>query len=83
MLSRLPISLAKLKAGNNSEKCKNDNIKNYSILCIIQNNYLKQSTNIRLVLIEKIETIFMNTENSRTNESNRFIYEFIYLTMNL
>ena len=23
-----------------------------------------------------METIFMNTENSKTNESNKFIYEF-------
>ena len=32
MLSRLPISLAQLKAGNSSEK-----------LCIVQRNYPKQS----------------------------------------
>ena len=24
----------------------------------------------------KMETIFMNTENSKTNESNKFFYEF-------
>ena len=24
-----------------------------------------------------METIFMNTENSKTNESNKFIYQFI------
>ena len=40
MFSRLPVSLAQLKAGNNSEKLKNE--------------------------------IFMNTENSKTNEPHRF-----------
>ena len=39
MIARLPILLAQLKAGNNSQK-------------------------------------FMNTLNSKTNESNRFIYQF-------
>ena len=40
MLSRLPISLAQLKAGNNSEKLKKDNC---CILCSVQRNYPKQS----------------------------------------
>ena len=36
MLSRLPISLAQLKAGNNSEKLKNEIRQgNYYILCIV------------------------------------------------
>ena len=44
MLSRLPISLAQLKAGNNSEKLKNEIRQgNYYILCIVQRNYPKQS----------------------------------------
>ena len=25
-----------------------------------------------------METIFMNTENSKTNESNKFVYQFTY-----
>ena len=37
MLSRLPITLAKLKAGNNSQKLKNKS-DNYCILCTVQKN---------------------------------------------
>ena len=47
MLSSLPISLAQLKAGNNSEKLK-----------------------------KEIRQLFMNTENSKTNESYKFMYQF-------
>ena len=45
MLSRFPITLAQLKAGNNSEKLKNEIRQNYYILCTdqknLQNNYKK------------------------------------------
>ena len=37
MLSRLPISLVQLKAGNNSEKLKNE-IRELCILCADQKN---------------------------------------------
>ena len=37
ILSRLPITLAKLKAGNNSQKLKNKS-DNYCILCAVQKN---------------------------------------------
>ena len=44
MLRRLPISLAQLKAGNNSQKLKNE-IRKYCILCTdqkdLQNNSIK------------------------------------------
>ena len=44
MLSRLPITLARLKAGNNSENLKMK-LGNYYILCTdqknLQNNYIK------------------------------------------
>ena len=40
MLSRLPVSLAQLKAGNNSEKLKNE-ISKYYILCTDQKNLQK------------------------------------------
>ena len=36
MLSRLPISLAQLQAGNNSEKLKNESRKLVYIICIAQ-----------------------------------------------
>ena len=38
MLSRLPITLARLNTGNNSEKLKNEIRDNYCILCTDQKN---------------------------------------------
>ena len=61
MLSRLPISLAQLKAGNNSEILKDE------IRQLLYSLY-------RLKILSK--KIFMNTLNSKTNESNKFIYQF-------
>ena len=40
MLSRLPISSAQLKAGNNSEKLKNE-IRQLFILCIFKKKFTK------------------------------------------
>ena len=45
MLSRLQITLAQLKAGNNSEKLKNES-DNYCILCTDQKNL--QSNSIKV-----------------------------------
>ena len=45
MLSRLPITLAQLKAGNNSEKLKMK-LDNYYILCTDQKNL--QSNSIKV-----------------------------------
>ena len=47
---------------------------NYCILCTDQKNLQKISIKVWLTL--NMETIFMNTENSKTNESNKFIYQF-------
>ena len=68
MLSRLPISLAQLKAGNNSEKLKNE-MKQllyslYRSKKINQNN-LKTFDQYYL----KMERIFINTENSKTSQN--------------
>ena len=45
MLSRLTITLAQLKAGNNSEKLLKMKLDNYYILCAdqknLQNNFIK------------------------------------------
>ena len=75
MLSRLPISLAQLKAGNNSEKLKNkirqllySLYRSKKLTKKIYNNFDQHYLNMK--------TIFMNTENSKTNESNKFIYQF-------
>ena len=57
MLSRLPISLAELKAGNNSQALKNE-IRNYYICYIVQKNYLKQSISIWLVLLKNEDNIY-------------------------
>ena len=54
MLSKLPIFLAQLKAGDNSQNIDQDNLQSFN------QRYLK------------METIFMNTENSETNEPHRF-----------
>ena len=75
MFSRLPISLSQLKAGNNSEKLKSE---------IRQLLYcLYRSKNLTKKYLQKFDqhylnmaTIFMNTENSKRNESNKFIYQF-------
>ena len=49
MLSRLPISLAQLKAGNDSEKLK---LGNYCILCTDQKNSQKRSIKVWLTLFK-------------------------------
>ena len=76
MFSKLPITLAQLQAGNNSQKLKNK-IRQllYSRYCSkkINQNNLKKCDQYHL----KMETVFMNTENNRTNESNKFSYYFI------
>ena len=45
MITRLPILLAQLKAGNNSQKLKNE-IYNCCIICIDQKTYQRQSITI-------------------------------------
>ena len=69
MLSRLPTSLAQLKARNNSEKLKNE-IRQllYSLYRSkhLQNNSIK----VWLALF-KYGNNFVNSRNSRTTESHR------------
>ena len=45
MLSRLPISLAQIKAGNNLQKLKNE-IRNYCILCTVQKDLQNNSIKV-------------------------------------
>ena len=45
MLSRLPICLAQIKAGNNLQKLKNE-IRNYCILCTVQKNLQNNSIKV-------------------------------------
>ena len=56
MLSRLPISLAKLKAGNNSKKIKNKLGK--CSLCTDQKNLQKISTKDRLALFKHGNNVY-------------------------
>ena len=74
MLQRLPMDLAQVKADNNSESLLNE------IRQIIYSLYQpkqitkKVHTNIikSLQLCIKMNTIFMNSENSKTSKSNVF-----------
>ena len=74
MFSRLPISLAQLRAGNNSEKLK---IEIRKILYSLYRSKKLQSNSIKVwYTLFKMEIIFMNTENSKTNEPHRFKLNF-------
>ena len=64
ILSRLPISLAQLKAGNNSENFKNEI--RQPLYSLYRSKKLTKS-----IYFLNMETIFMNTENSKTSESNK------------
>ena len=70
MLNRLPITLAQLKAGNNSQKHKTK-LGNYCILCTDKKTYKTTVQRLSRHYL-KMETIFMNTENRKTNEHYRF-----------
>ena len=71
MLSRLPISLAHLKAGNNTEKLKNE-IRQLLYSLYRSKKLSKQIYKSLIDIIENMETIFMNSENSKTSEPHRF-----------
>ena len=66
MLSRLPISLAQLKVGNNSEKLKNE-IRQLFYYLHRSKKLKKQLYKSLVGIIWNMETIFMNTENSKTS----------------
>ena len=53
MLSRLPICLAQLKAGNNSEK-----LGTYYILCVDQKNLENKSTKFWLTLFKNGNNLY-------------------------
>ena len=71
MLSRLPITFAQLRSGNNSQKLKNK-IRQllYSLYC--SKKIAKVVCNSLIKLHTKMETIFKNTENSKKNKSHIF-----------
>ena len=57
MLSGLPISLAQLQAGNNSEKLKNE-IRQYCILCTDQKNLQSKSIKVWLTLFKNGSNLY-------------------------
>ena len=71
MLGRLPITVARLKAGNNSEKLKNEIRQLLYSLYRSKKNLQSNSVKFGWRYL-KMETIFMNTENSKTSEPHRF-----------
>ena len=71
MLSRLPITLAQLKAGSNSEKLKNK-IRQLFYSLHRSKKLTKQLYKSLVNIFSKMETIFINTKNSKTNEPHKF-----------
>ena len=70
MRRRLPISLAQLKAGNNCELLKN------KIRQLLYSLYRSKKLTSNSIKFDwhylEMETIFINTENIKTNEPHRF-----------
>ena len=61
MLSRLPITLTQLKAGNNSENLKNE-LDNYCILCTDQKNLRSNYIKAWLTLSKNGNNLYENWE---------------------
>ena len=57
MLSRLPITLAQLNAGNNSQKLKNE-LGNYCILCTDQKNLWDNSIKVWWTLFKNENNLY-------------------------
>ena len=73
MLSRLPVSLTQLKAGNNSEKLKNE-IRQLFFSLYRSQKLPKQLYKCLIDTILNMESIFMNSENSKTSESRNLTW---------
>ena len=67
MLQRLPIALAEVKAWNNSESLLNE-IRQIAYFLYQSKQITKKVCNniIKSINVEKMDTIFINSENSRT-----------------
>ena len=72
MLNRLPILLAQIQAGNNSSKLKNEA---RQILYSLYRSKVLTKLYVHNTIFIKMETFFMNSKNSKTNEPNRFKYD--------
>ena len=82
MLNRLPILLAQIQTGNNSKSLKNELrqilyslYRSKVLIKTVYNNLIKSIRALRYIY--KMETLFMNSKNSKTNEPNRFKYDLI------
>ena len=80
MLQRLPISLAQIKAGNNSQSLLNEIrqivysfYQSKEITKKVYNNILKSIK----VLYKNMDTIFMNSENSRTSKYHVLLLKLV------
>ena len=74
MLQRLPIALAQVKAGNNSESLLNE-IRQIVYSLYQSKQITKKVCNniIKSIQISTMDTIFMNPENSKTSEPHVLI----------
>ena len=70
MLSRLSISLAQLKAGNNSQNLKTK-LYNYCILCTDQKNLQSNPIKVWLTLFKNGNNLYEHS-NQEKNEPHRF-----------
>ena len=78
MLQRLPIALAQVKVGNNSENLLNE-IRKF-VYSLYQSKQITKKVYNRItksINIYKMETIFMNSENSRTLNSHILILKLV------
>ena len=77
MLQRLPISLAQVKAGNTSENLLNEICRTIYYIYIYQvKEITKRVYNNLMNLINlknRMDTIFMNSENNKTSEPHRLL----------
>ena len=75
LLTRLPILLVQKKAGNNSQKLNNE-IRQIIYSLYSSKNMSKTVYNHLMNSISRMDTIFINTENSKINEPHRFRLHF-------
>ena len=68
ILNRLPVLLAQIQAGDNSKSLKNE---------VRQILYSLYRSKVFTKTVYNNLTFFMNTNNSKTNEPNRFKYDLI------
>ena len=77
MLQRLPIALVQVKAGNNSENLLNE-IKQIVYSLYQSKKITKKVYNniIKSIQVQKMDTLFMNSENKEYSESHVLILKF-------